>query len=230
MSNRMTVVVFLPEAFNALEMVGFTEALSLVPGTEIVVVADRPGTVTSDSGLEVTASAGIDDVDSAEILLFGSGRIVTLLDDQRTLDWVRRIDSSTRFTTAMCVGRAVLGAAGLLDGVSVAASAVPLPAFGAVEVPQRLVADGKFITGANTSSAIDLGIHVASHYLDEAAARALQVVMEYDVDTWHPPYAGRELPEVGPEVMGALGGLISGTLRERLVRELFDLSGTPAPL
>lgn len=226
-----TAVVYLPDGFNALEAIGFAEAIGLVPGLRTVFVADRPGPVVSDSGdVTLTAAAGIDEVEAAEILMVPGGRVVSLFDDDRTTSWIRRIDAGTRFTTAMCVGRGLLGAAGLLDGVRVAAQPVPLPTFGAVEVPMRLVADGKVVTGANASSSLDLGLHVASHYVDEPTARAIQVSLEYDVETWGPPFPPRDLPEPGPAELAALMGLVSTGTRADIVREIYAHAGVETPI
>jgi putative intracellular protease/amidase len=225
-----TVLVYLPDGFNALEAIGFAEAMSLLPGFATVFVADRPGPVTSDGGAVVlTAQAGIDDIDTAEILMVPGGRVVGLLDDDRTLAWFRTIDATTRFTTAMCVGRAVLGAAGLLDGVRVAAQPVPLPDYGAVEVPMRLVVDGKFITGANASSSLDVGLHVAAQYVDTPTARAIQVSLEYDVEVWAPPFPPRDLPEPGPHELSALMGLMSTGTRAQIVQEIYRHAGADVP-
>jgi putative intracellular protease/amidase len=226
-----TAVVYLPEGYNALEAIGFEEVISLVPGFRTIFVADRAGPVVSDSGdVVLMAGHGIDDVDSAEVLMVPGGRVAALLSDERTLEWVRRIDSGTRFTTAMCVGRAVLAAAGLLDGVRVAAQPVPLPAHGVIEVPMRLVADGKFVTGANAVSSLDLGLHVAAQYVDTPMARAMQVSLEYDVEVWGPPFPPRGLPEPGPAELAALFGLVSTGPRAEIVQELFALSGQRPPV
>ena len=53
--------------------------------------------------------------------------------------------------------------------------------------------------------------------------------MEYEVDTWGPPFPGRDLPQPGPEEMQALGHLIADGPRTQLVKELFELTGTPIP-
>lgn len=226
-----TAVVYLPDGFNALEAVGFAEAVGLLPGFQVLTVADQRGPVTNDGGgLVFDARAGIDEVDAADVLMIPGGRIAPLLSDDRTLAWVRTIHARTRFTTAMCVGRAVLGAAGLLDGVRVAAQPVPLPAHGAIEVPARLVVDGKIVTGANASSSLDVGLHVVAQYVDQTTARAIQVALEYDADTWAPPFPARGLPELGPAELEALFGLMSTGTRAAIVRELYAFTDHPAPV
>jgi transcriptional regulator GlxA family with amidase domain len=209
MTEQKTAVCFLPQHFNALEVVGFVEAVGLLPGFKVVIVADKAGPVASDGGaVELTAQAGIDDVDSADVLFLGSGRVIGLLSDDRLLTWVRAVHATTRFTTAICVGRFILGAAGLLEGVRVVHQPLPLPSYGAIEVPERLYVDGKIITAANAASGIDLGLHVVGQYVDESTARAIQVSLEYDADTWAPPFPPRKLPPPTPKELEALMGLM----------------------
>lgn len=43
-----------------------------------------------------------------------------LLDDQPLLDWVRHVHRTTRFTTSVCTGSLVLGAAGVSSGIDMA--------------------------------------------------------------------------------------------------------------
>lgn len=214
--------VYLPAGVNALEAVGFAEAVGLLPGVRVVLVADRAGPVVSDGGgVALQAEAGIDDLDAATLLHVPGGRVVPLLTDERTLAWVRRVHAGTRFTTAMCVGRAVLGAAGLLRGVQVAAQpAVPLPDDGAVEVPDRIVADGRIVTGANAASALDLGLHVVGRLADAATARAVQVALEYDVDHWGPPFASRPLPAPTEAEIATLMSLMTAGTRAEIIAEL----------
>ena len=231
MTATSTAVVYLPDGFNALEAIGFAEAIGLLPDFRTRFVAAAAGPVVSDSGaVTIVAEAGVDEIDGAEILMVPGGRIVGLMQDERTLEWVRRIDAGTRFTTAMCVGRGLLAAAGLLEGVRVAAQPVPLPARGAVEVPLRMVADGKYVTGANASSSLDLGLYLCAQYTDEPTARAIQVSLEYDVDVWGPPYPPRDLPEPGPEELAALMGLVSTGTRADIVREIYAHAGASAPI
>lgn len=220
-----TALVYLLEGFNALEAIGFIEAIGLVPGFTVVTVADHAGPVASDSDAVVlTARAGVGDIDTADVLYIPGGRIVPSLEDERLLSWIRTVDAGTRFTAALCVGRALLGAAGLLDGVRVAAQPVPLPGHGAVEVPDRLVADGKYVTGANAVSSLDVGLHVAGHFTDAPTARAIQTALEYDVDVWGPPFPARPLPHPAPEELAVLMSLMSGGMRARILRELHTLS------
>ena len=55
-----------------------------------------------------------------------------------------------------------------------------LPLVGATHEKARVVKDGNVITAAGVSSGIDLGFIVAAEIAGEAAARAIQLGIEYD--------------------------------------------------
>lgn len=117
-SERPTdVVIFLYDRMTALDAIGPYEVLRCVPGVRLRFVAKTAGLVTPDSGLQMlNAEYGIGDVTSADILLVPGGDASGPIRDQDVLEWIRRIDRTTKWTTSVCVGSLILGAAGLLNG------------------------------------------------------------------------------------------------------------------
>jgi transcriptional regulator GlxA family with amidase domain len=104
--------------------------------------------------------------------------------DAALLDWVRQVHRRTLWTTSVCTGSLVLAAAGVLDGVRATSHWAMLPAlkaFGVTTVgDQRIVAQGKIVTAAGVSAGIDLGLWLAARLSDEATAKAIQLIVEYD--------------------------------------------------
>ena len=71
--------------------------------------------------------------------------------------------SQTKWTTSVCTGSLVLGAAGLLEGKRATGHWLylePLRAYGADPVGGRFVEDGKMITAAGVSAGIDMALHL----------------------------------------------------------------------
>jgi transcriptional regulator GlxA family with amidase domain len=122
------------------------------------------------------------------------------------LDWVRTAHESTRYTTSVCTGSIVLGAAGLLDGLSATThwSTYPaLEATGAVPTATRVVEhlDRRIITAAGVSSGIDMALRLMELLFDRTAGEAAQLMIEYDPQ---PPFATGSLAAAegsGPGLM-----------------------------
>jgi cyclohexyl-isocyanide hydratase len=69
--------------------------------------------------------------------------------------------------------------------------------FGADPAPDRVVVDGKFITGGGVTAGIDFALRVVAELKGREAAEAIQLMIEYDP---HPPYdcgsPDRAVPEL----------------------------------
>jgi transcriptional regulator GlxA family with amidase domain len=141
-------------------------------------------------------------VESADVLLVpgghGTRQAVT---DQDLLAWIRRVHATTRWTTSVCTGSLLLGAAGLLDGLEATThwSAVrELESFGATYTPRRVVEQpGGLITAAGVSSGIDMALRLAELIAGRTAAEACQLVIEYDPQ---PPFDSGSYAKASPEV------------------------------
>lgn len=100
-------------------------------------------------------------------------------------DWVRTAHATTKYTTSVCTGAIVLGAAGLLNGLTATthwACYPELEAQGATAVADRVVEhlDRRIITAAGVSSGIDMALRLVELLVDRTAAEAAQLMIEYD--------------------------------------------------
>jgi transcriptional regulator GlxA family with amidase domain len=126
------------------------------------------------------------------------------------LGWVRRADATSTWSTSVCTGSLVLGAAGILDGkraTSHWAFRERLRDFGATPAPERVVEDGKVITAAGVSAGIDLGLIVAARIGGEDLAKAIQLGIEYDPD---PPFDTGSPQKAPAEMVEAIRSLEGG--------------------
>lgn len=196
----MRVGIILFEQVTALDAVGPYEVLQRLPGATVTFIGAKVGTVRADNGfLGLAVDAAYEDVASLDVLLVPGGvGCRALLHDERALGWVRSIHASTQFTTSVCTGSLVLAAAGLLEGRTAAthwANHEELRQLGAVPTSQRVVEhlDARILTAAGVSSGIDMALRLSELLVDEAAARAMQLMIEYDpqppFDSGHPDRA-----------------------------------------
>ena len=184
MNNPLNVVIYLYNRMTVLDAIGPYEVLRCVPGVSVRFAAKKAGLVQPDSGLQMlNAEHAIADIDAADILLVPGGDPTAQIGDKEVLDWIRRLHEKTKWTTSVCTGSLILGAAGLLKGLQATTywnSIDFLKAFGAEPVSKRYVRQGKIITAAGVSAGIDMALQlVALEYGDEMA-QTIQLLIEYD--------------------------------------------------
>ncbi|HEY0317528.1 MAG TPA: DJ-1/PfpI family protein [Solirubrobacterales bacterium] len=181
----MKTAILIFDGLTALDAVGPYEVLRSVPGWEVEFVAKTTGEKRTDSGaLGISADRALADVAEADVVLVPGGEgNRRLLADEEVLSWLRAIDAGTRWTTSVCTGSLVLGAAGLLKGKRATGHWLylePLRAYGADPVGGRFVEDGKTITAAGVSAGIDMALHLVGREAGPEVAQAVQLAIEYD--------------------------------------------------
>ena len=183
----MQVAIALFPRNTALDAIGPYEVLQRIPSIDVVFVGHRRGEVRSDNGmLGLTVDATFADVTKPDVLVFPGGiGTRTLVEDTEVVDWVREVHRHTVFTTSVCTGSLILGAAGLLTGLTAAThwrATELLESFGAVYVPQRVVehVPERIITAAGVSSGIDMALRLVELLVGRRAAEASQLMIEYD--------------------------------------------------
>jgi putative intracellular protease/amidase len=196
----MQIAIALFDRFTALDAVGPYEVLSRIPGAKVDFVAAEPGIYATDTRmLKLSVEHSYADVPSPEILLFPGGiGTRALMHDEPTLEWVRKAHETTRYTTSVCTGALVLGAAGLLEGLDATTHWMSRPLLadlGARPVEQRVVEQGKIVTAAGVSAGIDMALTLADRLAGPQVAQAIQLGIEYDPQ---PPFDAGS-PEKAPQ-------------------------------
>ena len=105
------------------------------------------------------------------------------LDDERIVGWIRRAHETSEWTTSVCTGSLLLGAAGVLDGLEATSHWLDLDdleRYGARPTGRRVVEQGKVITAAGVSSGIDMALTLAAKIAGPEVAQAIQLGIEYD--------------------------------------------------
>jgi transcriptional regulator GlxA family with amidase domain len=173
--------------FTALDAVGPYEVLQRIPDIDVVFVGHERGEVRSDNGmLGIVADATFEEIAHPDLVVFPGGvGTRPLVHDERVLDWVRTAHATSTMTTSVCTGSLVLAAAGLLDGLLATthwAVHRELGELGAVPTSQRVVEhlDRRVITAAGVSSGIDMALRLVELVVDDTAAKAAQLMIEYD--------------------------------------------------
>ena len=158
--------------------------LTRLPGAEVIIGSRDGGTVRARHGLAFEGTRPLWEVDRCDLICVpgGPGTAAAMLDEV-FIDQVRRLAEGARYVTSVCTGSLVLGAAGLLKGKRAAchwASRQFLEAFGAIPARERVVVDGRIVTGGGVTAGIDFGLTLAAEVAGKAHAEFIQLSLEYD--------------------------------------------------
>ncbi len=201
----MEIVFLFYEGMTALDAVGPHEILSRLPGAKVYRVAKKAGPIRTDSGLIITADSSFSDISHADLLFVpGAGNAMTLRQYPEILEWLRLIHKKTIWTTSVCTGSLILGAAGLLNGLKATTHWTALdrlPAFGATPISARVVEDGKIMTAAGVSAGLDMALTLAEKIAGPIFAQALQLGIEYDPK---PPFDVGSPEKANPAIRDAV--------------------------
>ena len=211
---RLAIPLF--PGFMPLDVVGPYDVLRFLPDTEVVFVAAEPGLVRgADGGFGLQADAAPEDIDSCDILLVPGGRGTRDYEARKPLtDWIARMHETTTWTTSVCTGSLLLGAAGILKDLDATThwnAVADLEAFGAHYTPERVVRRDKVVTAAGVSSGIDMALTLAGLIEGDEFAQAVQLWIEYDPQ---PPHDTGSVAKAGAELVGRTPGLIAGGGRQ----------------
>jgi putative intracellular protease/amidase len=204
----MQIAILLYDRFTVLDAVGPYEVLSRLPDTTVVFVAEQAGPVAADTRmLSLVAAAGIEQVPHPDIVLVpgGPGQATgPQLEPGPVHDWLRAADRDSSWTTSVCTGSLILAAAGLLTGRRATSHWLALERLadlGARPVSERVVIDGKYITGAGVSAGIDMALALAGRIAGKETAEAIQLMIEYDPQ---PPYSAGSPQTAPPDLVTRL--------------------------
>lgn len=209
----MQIAFALYEGMTLLDLVGPFQVLADAPGVEAVLVSERTGPVVDHTGRTgLVASHAFDDVMQPDVIVVPGGtRTLELLATKpRIVEWVRTVHPRTTWTTSVCTGSLILGAAGVLDGLDATghwASLEALRTFGARPTLQRVVFAGKVVTAAGVSAGIDMALALLARMHGATLAQAIQLAIEYDPQ---PPFDAGSPEKAPAEVVALVRGMFGG--------------------
>jgi transcriptional regulator GlxA family with amidase domain len=198
----MQITILLFDGLAAQDVVGPYEVFRCVPGWDVRFAGLRTGEVRAEGGLGLTADRTLDAATETDLVLVpGGGGSDALLEDEAVLTWLREVDAGTKWTTSVCTGAQVLGAAGLLEGKRATSNWLALEGlrkYGADPIGGRWVEDGKTITAAGVTAGIDMALHLVGREAGPDVAQAVQLGIEYDPD---PPFDSGSPEKAAPEIV-----------------------------
>lgn len=199
-TTRVGILIF--DNVEVLDFAGPFEVFSrtrMVPGPEsrrsdesapfqVFTVAKSREPITATGGLVVTPTYGFDDAPPIDLLVVPGGfGTRPLLQDEETLEWIRRTAAAARRVTSVCTGALLLGRIGLLDGkratthwaaLDLLESVAPAAT---VDRVQRVIdaGDGRIVTSAGVASGIDMAFHLVETLCGREVADETARYIEY---------------------------------------------------
>jgi len=209
-TERLVGMLIFPR-LTQLDMTGPYEVLARTPNSRVELVAHSMAPVKTDRGMQIVPTVTFANCPQLDVVMVpgGPGQ-QDLMEDEAVLEFLRRQALGVKYLTSVCTGSLVLGAAGLLKGrraTSHWAALEHLKPLGAIPVSEKVVVDGNIVTGAGVTSGIDFALKLAAILEGEAAAREIQLQIEYDPD---PPFRAGSPATANPETLA--------TVRARLTK------------
>lgn len=214
MGKERIAMLLYPE-FTALDLVGPQYMFASLWGAKVQLVAASREPVRSDTGLVFVPDATLEEAPADLDILFvpGGGQgTLKAMQDARLVAWVADRARRARLVASVCTGSMILGQAGLLRGKRATSHWVTHPLlkdFGAVPVDERVVWDGKLVTGAGVSAGLDLGLAVVARLRDKPYAQGVQLLAEYAPQ---PPFNAGTPKTAPPEVHQLMGSMFDALL------------------
>jgi len=199
-----------------LDMTGPYEVLARIPNAEVHVIGKNAAPVKTEHGLIMLPTTTFADTPPLDMICVPGGiGIHALLDDEETLEFIRKAAAQARYVTSVCTGSLVLGAAGLLRGKRATThwtSLEFLRDFGAEPVAERVVIDGNVITAAGVTAGIDMSLRIAAEIVGQQAAERIQLIIEYDPE---PPFNAGSPKVANPTLVADMLGTLAPRIAAR---------------
>jgi cyclohexyl-isocyanide hydratase len=171
MTDTFRIGFLLFPNITQLDLTGPHEVLSKLPGAEVHLIWKTLEPVKAVGGLTILPDTTLAECPQLDLICVPGGPGMTsLMLDEEVLAFLRKQANGARYVTSVCTGSLVLGAAGLLKGKRAATHWMAmdiLPALGAIPVADRVVIDGKYISGGGVTAGIDFGLKVAAEVAGE---------------------------------------------------------------
>jgi cyclohexyl-isocyanide hydratase len=166
-----------------LDLTGPYDVLASLPDVQVHLIWKDLVPVTASTGLVLKPTITFDDCPDLDVICIpGGGGVGPLMEDEQTLEFIKRQAAQAKYVTSVCTGSLVLGAAGLLKGKRATthwAYHELLPTLGAIAVKDRVVRDGNLFTGGGITAGIDFALTLAAELIGADAAQVLQLQLEY---------------------------------------------------
>lgn len=190
----MDVALLVYPGLTMLDAIGPYTVFGQTPGWDVQLVAAAPGLLRDDlTRVTLDVERTLADTPHPDVVVVPGGFVTrAMAQDPQSAEvaWLRAVYPSATWVASVCTGSLLLGAAGLLGGLTASThwgAVADLESYGATYVTERVVVhpDRRIVTAAGVSSGIDMALTLIGAAVDPMVAQAIQLGIEYDPQ---PPY------------------------------------------
>lgn len=195
-TKQIGIVLF--NDFETLDVFGPVQMWGRLAEHGLMFVSADGRPVRSTQGVMVMPDKSFATAPQFDVLMIPGGTGTRpLIDDLDLLDFVRRQDRGSAWTTSVCTGAAILAKAGVLDQRSATTNKLAFDwVRGLSDKVQwqrraRWVIDGKYATSSGVSAGSDMALALVEQLYDRATAEKAARVAEYqwNDDPTNDPFA-----------------------------------------
>ena len=189
--NKTIAIVTYP-GVALLDLVATQTVLDRGTKYRTVSVGERTEPMDSNTPMSIIPEKRFEEVPDPFAIIVPGGGIASLeaMGNERILNYLRFAEHGAELVSSVSTGAFLLAASGLLEGrraTTHPSYAELLRKLGVNYVQSYSVEDGKFLTMAGVSSAIDTTLELVAKLTSEGAAKRTQAIIEYDPQ---PPFGG----------------------------------------
>lgn len=182
--SRIGILVY--DGVNVLDVMGPRYIFGQAMGAKTQLIALKEGSIKTVTGIEIVPNTIVDSVAQLDILVIPGGFEGTIKAayNEKLHQWIRKIDSTTAYTAAVCTGGWILGATGLLENKKASTNWYKeeefLKKYKAIPANERYTKDGKYWTSAGVTAGMDMSLAIMNDIYGEKYTQGIMLDMEYD--------------------------------------------------
>lgn len=204
------VGILIGPGFVPMDIIGVQTVLAMMPGSEIYFIWKNRDVVEGFRSWPTVPTATFETCPTLDVFAVGMNP-PEVQNDLEVIAFTRSAASRARFVIGICNGVALLGAAGLIEGKTVAsnfAADALLRSYGANQIRPSgtgAAVDGNLYTAGPGIGSFEAALLVAEAAFGRDAAELAEFAIEYDP---HPPFQKGTIEAASPQMMEAALGMI----------------------
>lgn len=180
-SEKLQIGILVYDGFFTLDVIGPLAVLSQLTDAEVYLVRFGDSEEIRSGRTRLMVPRSISEISALDLLVVPGGSDGTwkMVQNSEVLNWIRMIDTNSRYTTSVCTGSWILSAVGLLQDRRATTNwyraGQMMERFGAQFEPVRYTSDDKYWTSAG----IDMSFALITEISGDAAAQAAMMRLSY---------------------------------------------------